>query len=219
MKIFPWSNTKFRNSFLIWIATISGISLFTTAPIPLLSENSALITAVALLYVPTIYFLITKQKIDYVDWNTLAFFKKAVWGVGIALIILCIVSLPIFFIDSISFRYPLPENFWDYALIQFFMVALPEEFFFRGWLQTRLNQVWGRPWKILGVKMGPASIFVSILFVLSHSLITLQTWHLLIFFPSLIFAWAFEKYQTITPSWMVHGFFNIWIFCVSHSLF
>jgi membrane protease YdiL (CAAX protease family) len=47
-------------------------------------------------------------------------------------------------------------------------IGFAEELFHRGYMQSRLNEAWGRPWKIWGTQFGPGLIFASILFGLPH---------------------------------------------------
>jgi hypothetical protein len=45
-----------------------------------------------------------------------------------------------------------------------------EELFFRGYVQSRLNQVFGRPWRAFGVDFGPGLFLAAALFGLVHVL-------------------------------------------------
>lgn len=64
----------------------------------------------------------------------------------------------------------------DYGLIastvifQFFFAGFGEEIMFRGYMQTRLNEGFGYPWKFAGVKFGPGLLITSILFGVLHLL-------------------------------------------------
>jgi membrane protease YdiL (CAAX protease family) len=58
-------------------------------------------------------------------------------------------------------RFP---RFWEHAIDQPFVVALPEEFFFRGWMQTRLKRVFPRGKQVFGVTVGPALLLTAALF-------------------------------------------------------
>ena len=48
--------------------------------------------------------------------------------------------------------------------------GLGEELFFRGYLQTRLNHAFGRPWQLVGVRFGPGLLLASALFGMVHAL-------------------------------------------------
>jgi membrane protease YdiL (CAAX protease family) len=51
-----------------------------------------------------------------------------------------------------------------------FCTALGEELFFRGYVQSRLNNVFGRPWQLFGVPIGPGLLIASLLFGSIHVL-------------------------------------------------
>jgi hypothetical protein len=44
-----------------------------------------------------------------------------------------------------------------------------EEFVWRGYVQTRLNQAFGRPWNLLGLQFGPGLLTTSLLFGIFHA--------------------------------------------------
>ena len=88
----------------------------------------------------------------------------------------------------------------ELILFQFFGVALPEEFFFRGYLQDSL----GRSIK--------AVAFISLLFAIAHlpSALFLGEWmSLLSFFPSLVMGWLYVKTNNILPGTIFHLFANL----------
>lgn len=47
-------------------------------------------------------------------------------------------------------------------------VGFGEEFLHRGYVQSRLNEAWGRPWEIWGTRFGPGLLWASLLFGLPH---------------------------------------------------
>jgi membrane protease YdiL (CAAX protease family) len=49
-----------------------------------------------------------------------------------------------------------------------FVVGFGEEIRSRGYVQSRLNEAFGRPWRIWGTRFGPGLILASVLFGLSH---------------------------------------------------
>jgi len=54
----------------------------------------------------------------------------------------------------------------------FFCAGFGEETFFRGYIQSRVNLAFGRPWRILGTEFGWGVIISSVLFGLLHVLNT-----------------------------------------------
>jgi len=98
------------------------------------------------------------------------------------------------------------------ALYQAFYIALPEEFFFRGYLQTRLNQIFGKPCRLLGAETGWGLFLASLIFMIFHLVIGLNVWNAAIFVPALIFGWLREKTGSITASTVFHAMCNIMLF-------
>ena len=87
-----------------------------------------------------------------------------------------------------------------------FFVAIPEEVFYRGYLQTRFDEHFGTPWKVLGANVGWGLVLTCVLFAFGHSLIAPQWWHAFIFFPSLVFGWMRAK----TGGPMAGALFHAW---------
>lgn len=61
-----------------------------------------------------------------------------------------------------------PSNVACLAVSLVFFTGLGEEVFFRGYVQSRLNGVFGRPWRFLGAPLGPGLFISSLLFGLIH---------------------------------------------------
>jgi membrane protease YdiL (CAAX protease family) len=78
-------------------------------------------------------------------------------------------------------------SFADQALGQLTMVALPEEAFYRGYLQTALDKAWPPRTKILGARVGPGLLVAAVLFAVGHVLTQPFVTRLAVFFPALVF--------------------------------
>jgi len=90
-----------------------------------------------------------------------------------------------------------------------FFVAIPEEFFYRGYIQTRLDETFRPKWNILGAKLGWGWIITCVVFALGHSLVEFQWWHFAIFFPSLVFGWMRARTGGIIAGALFHAWSNI----------
>jgi membrane protease YdiL (CAAX protease family) len=108
-----------------------------------------------------------------------------------------------------AFHPRLPPDFGWWAVDQLAVTALPEEFFFRGWLQARLSRVWPGGARILGVVIGPAFLLTAVLFALVH-LTQFRTYRLAVFFPALLFGWLRERTGTIVGSTLFHAACNLY---------
>ena len=87
------------------------------------------------------------------------------------------------------FRWSLPPDFASFVAAQLVVVALPEEVFFRGWLQTRLHDAFA-PRRILGAWLHPGVVILqAALFAIVHVFAEPHPARLAVFFPGLVFAW------------------------------
>ena len=105
----------------------------------------------------------------------------------------------------------LPEELWMTMAYHFFYVAIPEEFFYSVYMQTRFDEVYPKKYRIFGVTVGMGLIWTSLLFAFGHSVVMLQWWHFAIFFPSLLFGWMREKSGGILAGAMFHACCNVGI--------
>ena len=108
--------------------------------------------------------------------------------------------------------------FWllNIILVQFLLVALPEEVFYRGYLQTRLDQIFPSTRRILGVEVSVMSLVVtSGLFALGHFVTVPSIQRLAVFFPSLLFGWMRKATGTVTAPLIFHAICNLFVEVVS----
>lgn len=104
---------------------------------------------------------------------------------------------------------------------QLLLIALPEEYFYRGWLQTRLEAAFGARAEALGrpvrawLGLTPAIFVTSLLFGLGHLLVpiggVLIPTRMSVFFPSLIFGWLRRRTGTLTASIVYHACSNLMV--------
>lgn len=81
----------------------------------------------------------------------------------------------------------------DQLAAQLAVVALPEEAFYRGYLQTALDKIWRPRVSILGAKVGLGLVITSAIFAVGHLLTEPYLGRLAVFFPSLVFGWLRAK--------------------------
>lgn len=90
-----------------------------------------------------------------------------------------------------------------------FFVAIPEEFFYRGYFQTRLNQVFPKRWRVFGTTIGPGLFIACAFFAFGHSIVTLRWWHFATFFPGVLFGWLRERSGSTLPGALFHAWCNV----------
>jgi len=90
-----------------------------------------------------------------------------------------------------------------------FVVALPEEAFFRGYLQTSLDD--RSPWslRVLGLRLTLGLLLSSAIFSLGHLTTAPQLGRLAVFFPSLLFGVLRDKTGGIGASVFLHAQCNV----------
>jgi len=97
----------------------------------------------------------------------------------------------------------------------FFGAGCGEEIFFRGYVQSRVNEAFGRPWTLLRVQFGPGLIVSSVLFGFIHALNPVDyfagkfdfawLWMIDSFCAGLFFGVLREKTGSVLPGAVVHG--------------
>jgi len=103
-----------------------------------------------------------------------------------------------------------PPSLFDEIGGQLVVIALPEEAFFRGYLQTSLDRVWTPRWRILGADLGPGWLVASAIFALGHLLTTIHNpARLAVFFPALLFGWLRQRTGSVGASVLFHASCNI----------
>jgi uncharacterized protein len=94
-------------------------------------------------------------------------------------------------------------------LYHVFFVAIPEEMFYRGYLQSRLDEVLPPRWSVLGTMVGPGLLATCVLFAFGHSLVILQWWHVFIIVPSLVFGWLRIRTGDVIAGALFHASCNV----------
>jgi membrane protease YdiL (CAAX protease family) len=102
-----------------------------------------------------------------------------------------------------------PLDALNEALGQLVVIALPEEAFYRGYLQSRLDDAWAPRVRIFGAQVGPALFVASAIFALGHMATIHQPARLAVFFPSLLFGWLRARTGGIGASLFFHAACNL----------
>jgi membrane protease YdiL (CAAX protease family) len=92
---------------------------------------------------------------------------------------------------------------------QLVIIALPEEAFFRGYLQSRFDEVWPPAWRIGGARVGAGLLVTSAIFALGHLATIHSPARLAVFFPALLFGWLRARTGGIGASVVYHAMCNL----------
>jgi membrane protease YdiL (CAAX protease family) len=97
----------------------------------------------------------------------------------------------------------------EWCLVQWLVVGLPEELFFRGFLLHKLEQRFPPGRRILGGGIGLALVLSAAAFALIHLPREADPRALATFFPGLVFGWMRSATGSILASTVTHGCSNI----------
>ena len=102
---------------------------------------------------------------------------------------------------------------------QFILVALPEEYFYRGYLQTTLDDAMPQRARWWIFHLSPAILITSVLFGVGHFIIDLRPARMSVFFPSLLFGWLRDHTGTIVSCVVYHAACNLMVEAATHHYF
>jgi membrane protease YdiL (CAAX protease family) len=134
------------------------------------------------------------------------------------LLLVSVVALPLFIAaDAVhegwwrgrSITFSWPESWWRMVFYQIVYVGFPEELFFRGYLQQRFDDAFGRPWRLWGASWGAGLPLAALLFAVGHLAVTGETGRLSVFFPGLLFGWLQARTSALLAPMLFHAACNI----------
>jgi membrane protease YdiL (CAAX protease family) len=128
----------------------------------------------------------------------------SVAGTGFYLAMLVLGSLACFVFNLVS-------TIAARAVLLLIFVGFLEEFFFRGYLQTRLNDAFDRPYRVAGVAIGPGLFIGAAIFGLIHPLTSPGgipwPWAVWTAAGGLLFGFLREKSGSVVAPAVAHGLF------------
>ena len=149
--------------------------------------------------------------------------RDALRAIGVALLA-CAVVFPFFTFGWLwfwqpeaTFRPEFDRSLLDDGLGHLLVIALPEEAFFRGYLQTELQTALPPKRKLLGADFGWAVVITSALFAIGHVATELHVNRLSVFFPSLLFGWLRNRTRGIGASVLFHAACNVFASFLAES--
>lgn len=141
--------------------------------------------------------------------------SSALRALGVAALA-ALVTFPLFWVGfrlwygiDAPFEFRPWESLGDEALGQLLVIALPEEAFFRGYLQTALEERWPPRRRVAGAPVGAALVVSSLVFALGHLATAPDPGRLAVFFPSLLFGWLRARTGGIGAGTAYHASCNL----------
>ena len=145
--------------------------------------------------------------------------KAAAWACAIAAVV-----FPLFWLGYVWWWKPphgfvpaAPPSFMNDVLGQLLVIALPEEAFYRGYLQTALDDAFRFRVRVLGAELGPGLLIASVLFALGHICTEVDVNRLAVFFPALVFGWLRCRTRGIGAGLTLHAMSNLLSAYLAHS--
>lgn len=110
-----------------------------------------------------------------------------------------------------------PVEIVNTVLGQLAVIALPEEAFYRGYLQSRLADVFPKKVRILGAPIGVELLLASAIFALGHVATIRNPGRLAVFFPSLLFGWLRARTKGVGAGVLYHALCNVFSEALGHG--
>ncbi|MFO1519461.1 MAG: CPBP family intramembrane glutamic endopeptidase [bacterium] len=204
----------FIEAFIVWAFCILAARVFyMMRGNSFVGHNLMLLTSGLFIYVPALVLYYRGESVDFFEKNSRQLFYSLKLTFFTSFLVFSLIALGNHFYEKIffHFRYHPGSNASLVSTFFFhlFLVALPEEFFFRGYFLKRMRQIFDDRFTFLGAKTGKAFFITALVFAFSHSLIVLRWWHFAIFFPALVFGWLREKTNGLTAPILFHALSNL----------
>ncbi len=194
-------------------------------------------TVVGLLFLGATYFLVLRHSAKFVASHGLSLgglfeptglspkriakdaFASLAWALGAFAIVAVpfAIAFPIYFHVHRAFHWQAVTASLELLSGQVLVIALPEEAFFRGFLQTELEPLFARRVRVLGADLSLAIPVASVIFALGHLFTNAQASRLAVFFPSLLFGFLRTRTRGIGASFMFHALCNLLSATLAHG--
>ncbi len=113
----------------------------------------------------------------------------------------------------------IPDGFPLQIVLQLLVVALPEELFYRGWMQTSWARAApARGVRVLGARLGAGFVWTQLLFAAGH-LVNPAPWRLATFFPGLWFGWLRARTGSVVAGVVAHALANLFLKVLEASFY
>lgn len=200
----------FAETLIVAIFGVLLVYLIQKIPLTWVEQHRSTLVSAVWLYLPLPFILIRNKRLSAYGIS---------WGSGIKglleTLLMCVVVLVPFYLLYFHF-YPikwtyraLPADFFSLLFAQFLVVALPEEFFFRAYIQTELESLSRTKWKILGTELGLGWLSASFIFAVAHLATSPYLSRLFVFFPGIVFGWCRARTKSVLFPAVMHTIFNL----------
>jgi membrane protease YdiL (CAAX protease family) len=204
---------------IVW--TISAIAIRGAVQLGLSDTWVSIVKSLALIYLPVAILMRLRKDLDRYGLH-LRDLKEAF---ALFAIVSIVTLIPFWGANHLwetlflhhHFHLRWPPDFGSLAAGEVLAVGLPEEVFYRGYLQTRLDEAMPARRRILGADVGWALPIASVIFVAGHLVVRPALWELSIFFPSLVFGWMRIRSRGVVAPILYHALCNLGMLVLQRS--
>jgi CAAX protease family protein len=183
------------------------------AGVTFFDRNASIIAAILFLYLPLL--ILRYEKGDPTDYGFS--FGNVKEGLIANALAIAVLFPPFIFgfilwqtrVAGLELSPGVPDNLLNLILVQFIVVALPEEAFYRGYLQTKLERLFPGKVKIWKFEMSWAILAASFLFAIGHVITWRNPLRFNVFFPGLIFGMMRSATGSIAAGVLFHALCNL----------
>lgn len=204
----PQSINLALNAYPYYILSIVGLMIAMIMGWSYLEPEGALVTTA--FFVVSLILIVRMINKKYSNFQEIQISKKK-YHTNL-LVILILLALPILLGLALG---KLSIQIISTVIWQFIFSGFGEEIFFRGYIQSRLNQSFGRPFEWKGIRFGWGLIISAAAFGVTHMLNTANIWFgdfnlawwwgTFTFVGGLLFGLLREKTQSIVAPGVLHG--------------
>ena len=214
-----------KSPYLIYVVVM--LVLLTASRLALSVPYLGVIAAVVFLYIP-IALLFVKKQLPGAYGISKKGFGKSIARALLAVIVLFPAYIAGFYV-YMRYAYNLHLSYTTAGFIRepqtvlfilnmLLMVAIPEEIFYRGYLQSELCRCDKRTVNLFGVRAGMSFLIVNALFAAGHLVVLPDIARLAVFFPGLVFSWLREKDDNIAGPVVFHWLSDVLSFALFSML-
>jgi membrane protease YdiL (CAAX protease family) len=192
--------------------------LFAAALVPesWLGRWSRSLPVAAMLLVPL--FLVPDLR-AYLGRSPRAFLLGLLEGLAAALVLIPVFFLVVGLVWRFKGGHVGTEEVVREAAFQVAAVAIPEEIFFRAFLQAGLEDLAKGRVRVLGTLLGWGWLAAAAVFALAHLPARPEPAALLVFFPGLAFGWLWARRRSLAGPVVLHALANVSLIWVRPGLF